>query len=73
MSNRDLLPGIGAHLPNEIVHEVLLYTWRYQHALQLKQVHDDIKDGTNCVLQMIKTPEAYRNGRGLNKTDTFGG
>ena len=71
MSNRNLLSCIGSHLPNELVHEVLLYTWRYQHALKLKQVHSDIKNGTICVLQMIRTTQAYLNGRGLNETVPF--
>ena len=31
-------------------------------------VHDDIKDGTICVLKMIRTPQEYRNGRGFNET-----
>ena len=50
------------------MHEVLLYTWKYQHALKLKSVHDDIKDGTFCVLQLIVTPQEYRKGRGFIET-----
>ena len=53
------------------MHEILLYTGKYQHALKLKQVHDDIKDGTICVLQMIRTSQEYRKGRGFNKTFLF--
>ena len=47
------------------MHEVLLHTWKYQHTLKLKLVHDDIKDETICVLQMIRTPQTYNKGRGL--------
>ena len=50
------------------MHEELLYTWKHQHALQLKLVHDDIKDGTISVLGMSRTPQEYRKGRGLNET-----
>ena len=53
------------------MHEALLYIWKYEHAPKLKQFHEDIKDGTICVLQMIRTPEVYRKVRGLNETDTF--
>ena len=66
--NKNLHPCIGAHLPTKLVQEVLLYTWKYQHVLKLKVVHDDIKDGTICVLQMIRTPQEYCKGRGLNET-----
>ena len=55
--NQNLHPGIGTHLPTKLVHEVLLYTGKYQHALKLNLVHDNIKDGTICVYQMIRTPE----------------
>ena len=55
----------------KFVHEVLLYTWKYQHALKLKLVHDDIKDGTIHVLQMIRTSQEYRKGRGFNETVSF--
>ena len=51
-----------------VKYEVLLYTWKYQHALKLKLVHYDIKDGTICVLQMIRTPQECRKGRGLNES-----
>ena len=53
------------------MHEVLLYTWKYQHTLKLKLVHDDIEDGTICVLKMIRTPKAYCKGRGFNETVSF--
>ena len=53
------------------MHEVLIYNWKYQHALKLKQNHNDIKDGTICVLQMIRDPQEYRKGRGLNETVSY--
>ena len=71
MPNQDLFSGIATHLPTKLVHEVLLYTWKYQHSLKLKQVYDDIKDGTICVLQMIRTPQEYRKCRVLNETVSF--
>ena len=46
----------------------MLYTWKYQHALKLKLVHDNIKDGTICVLLMIRFPQEYCKGRGLHET-----
>ena len=66
--SRNLHPGIQTHLPTDITYEVLLYTWKYLHAFKLKLVHDDIKDGTICVLQMIRIPQENRKGRRLNKT-----
>ena len=53
------------------MHEVLLYTCKYQHSLKLILVHDDIKDGTICDLQMIRTPQKYRKGRRLNELVSF--
>ena len=63
LPNQNLYTGIGTHLPTKLVQEVLLYTWKYQHALKLKLVHDDIKDGTICVLQMIRTPQEHYKSR----------
>ena len=36
LPNQNLHPGIGTHLPTELVYEVLLYIWKYWHALKLK-------------------------------------
>ena len=45
--NQDLHPYIVTHLPTKIAHKVSHYTWKYQHALKLKQIYDDIKDETS--------------------------
>ena len=36
MHDQNLHPGIGTHLQTKLVHEVLLYTWKHQHAIKLK-------------------------------------
>ena len=68
LPNKNLHPGIRTHLPTELMHEILLYMWIYQHALKLKLVHDNIKDGTIYVLQMTRTPQEYCKNRGLGVT-----
>ena len=50
------------------MYEILLYMWKYQHVQKLKLVHDDIKDGTVYVLQMIRTPLEYCKYTGLCET-----
>ena len=59
--NRNVHRCIGIHLPTKLAYEVFFYTLKYQY------VHDDIKDGTICVLQLIRTPQEYRKSRGFNK------
>ena len=71
LPNRDLLLDIRTHLPTKIVHEVLLYTWKDQHTIEQEQVHDNIKDGTISILQMIRTPQEYRKCKGFKKTVLF--
>ena len=58
-SSSNLFSDIKTNIPTELVHEILLYTCEYQHALKLKLVHQDIKDGTICVLRMIRIPQEY--------------
>ena len=67
-SSSNLFSDIETNIPTELVHEILLYTCEYQHALKLKLVHQDIKDGTICVLRMIRIPQEFCKNRGLTET-----
>ena len=45
--------NITRNLPIDLIHEIVSYTYKFQHQLKFQPVLQDIEDGTMCVLRTL--------------------
>ena len=45
--------NITRNLPNELIREIVSYTYKFKHQLKFQPMIRDIEDGTMCVLQTL--------------------